>query len=111
MKAEGKKQTNRQHSVRQALLKCQCHRNIRKLQINIFYEHKCKNPQPNINKSNLKCLQRIINITKCDVFQVYISWFQHLKSINVINHIRLKKKNQVIILIYKKAFEKSNTHS
>ena len=65
MKAEGEKN----HSVRQALLKCQSQINIRKLQINIFYEHKCKNPQQNINKSNLKCVQRIINITKCNLSQ------------------------------------------
>lgn len=51
MKAKGKKKKN--HSVRQALLKCQSQINIRKLQINIFYEHKCKYPQQNINKSNL----------------------------------------------------------
>ena len=83
----------------------QRHYKKRKLQTNIFYEYKCKNPQQNISKSNPTIYKKDHTPWIIPGMQ---GWFNIRKSINVIHHINKRKyKNHMIISIdTEEAFDK-----
>ena len=78
----------------------------RKLQTKISHEHRCKNPQWNINKPNSVIVQK----DQCDwvgFIPGMQSWFNIHKSISVIHINKMKDKICMIISIdAKKAFDK-----
>lgn len=73
--------------------------------------YKCKTPQQNISKLNSIIKKRNIQHNQVEFIPCMQGWFNIWKPINVIYHIKKKKKkNHMIILIgSEKAFDKNLT--
>ena len=80
----------------------------RKLQTNISDEHRCKNPQQNISKTNSTVHEKD-HTPRSSGMQ---GWFSICNSINVIHHInKLKTKNHMIIsIVAEKSLTKFSIH-
>ena len=67
-----------------------------KLQANIFDEHRCKNSQQNIGKTNPKLSKWIRYHLQVGFISWMQGWFNSHKSINVIHHIN-KTKGKLMV--------------